>query len=154
MHNALTMSDRLRLEPRYDRGAELLIAGLAETNLQRIPGLWERFGPYIGTLPSQVGTVAYGVCPNATDDTYIAGVEVASTGDLPAELTTLRIAAANYAVFTHRAHISTIRATYEAIFTQWRPHHDILDAPFFERYGDDFDPQTGTGSVEIWMPIP
>jgi AraC family transcriptional regulator len=148
------MPEQPLAEPRYERGRELLVAGLAETDLERIPALWERFGPYIGTLPAQLGTTAYGVCPNGDDDTYIAAVEVATAGGLPDGFTTLRLAAANYAVFTHRDHISTIRATYGAIFAEWRPHHDMLDAPFFERYGDDFDAQTGTGAVEIWMPIP
>jgi AraC family transcriptional regulator len=29
----------------------------------------------------------------------------------------------------------------------------VADAPNFERYGPDFDPRTGTGVVEIWVPI-
>ena len=24
---------------------------------------------------------------------------------------------------------------------------------FFERYGEAFDPQTGTGGIEVWLPI-
>ncbi len=27
------------------------------------------------------------------------------------------------------------------------------DAPNFERYGESFDPRSGTGGVEIWIPI-
>jgi hypothetical protein len=27
------------------------------------------------------------------------------------------------------------------------------DAPSFERYGDGFDPVTGLGIVEIWIPL-
>jgi predicted transcriptional regulator YdeE len=27
------------------------------------------------------------------------------------------------------------------------------DAPDFERYGEDFDAQTGLGGVEIWLPL-
>ena len=28
------------------------------------------------------------------------------------------------------------------------------DAPdFLERYGEEFDPQTGTGGIEVWVPI-
>ncbi len=31
--------------------------------------------------------------------------------------------------------------------------HEAADAPDFERYGEEFDPRTGTGGVEIWIPI-
>jgi AraC family transcriptional regulator len=24
---------------------------------------------------------------------------------------------------------------------------------FFERYGEEFDPQTGMGGIEVWIPI-
>jgi AraC family transcriptional regulator len=29
----------------------------------------------------------------------------------------------------------------------------VADAPDFERYGEDFDPKSGTGNVEIWIPL-
>ncbi len=25
--------------------------------------------------------------------------------------------------------------------------------PFFERYGETFDPRTGTAGIEIWIPV-
>jgi AraC family transcriptional regulator len=32
--------------------------------------------------------------------------------------------------------------------------HVVVDAPdFFERYGEDFDPKTGMGGIEVWIPI-
>ncbi|WP_343717704.1 GyrI-like domain-containing protein, partial [Inquilinus sp.] len=116
------------------------------------------FGPQIAHVPNEVGDAAYGVCCN-TDDAgnfdYIAGVEVASFDDLPAELSRVRIPAQRYAVFAHRAHISRIRATHYTIWTQWLPEsgHAFADAPSFERYSRDFDPWAGTGLVEIWMPL-
>jgi AraC family transcriptional regulator len=58
-------------------------------------------------------------------------------------------------VFYHRDHISTIRATFHAIFNTWLPEsgHRIAEGPEFEKYGKDFDPQRGTGTVEIWIPV-
>jgi AraC family transcriptional regulator len=58
-------------------------------------------------------------------------------------------------VFTHREHISRIRSTWHTIFNQWLPAsgYSIADAPDFESYSEDFDPHTGTGVVEIWIPI-
>jgi AraC family transcriptional regulator len=58
-------------------------------------------------------------------------------------------------VFHQRDHIATIRATCAAIWNTWLPAsgHAAADAPTFERYGPEFDPLTGTGGFEIWVPI-
>lgn len=144
-------------EPRIEVGRRLLLAGLTERDYKRIPVLWQRFGPYIGVLSGQVGHDSYGVCANADDDgnfTYLAAVEVGTFYDVPTELTTLRLPESRYAVFVHRDHVSTIRSTFQAIWRQWQPQNDVIDAPFFEHYGDDFDADAGTGPVEIWIPIP
>jgi AraC family transcriptional regulator len=146
--------------PRYETGPVLLIAGLGgrfrfETN-QTIPQLWQRFTPYLGTIPNQRGGTTYGVCCNADgagNFDYIAGIEVASFDDLPAEFARLRLAARRYAVFTHRGHISTLRGTVQAIWNTWLPAsgHTVADAPDFERYDEAFRPPNG--DVEIWLPI-
>ncbi len=148
--------------PRFETGRALLIAGLGarytfESN-QGIPEQWRRFDPYIGNIPTQVGRVAYGVCCNsdgAGSFEYVAGVEVASFADVPGELSRVRIAAQRYAVFSHRAHISTLRATVYTIWNQWVPAsgHTIVQAPDFERYDARFDARTGLGTIEIWLPI-
>jgi AraC family transcriptional regulator len=102
--------------------------------------------------------VAYGVCCNSDGQgsfDYVSGVEVTSFSDLPAGFARLRIAARRYAVFAHQGHISTIRRTIGTIWGRWLPQSglEVADAPDFERYGEDFDPQRGTGTVEIWVPI-
>jgi AraC family transcriptional regulator len=102
--------------------------------------------------------VAYGVCCNADgagNFDYIAGVEVSSFDQLPAELRRVRIPAQRYAVFTHRDHISTMRGTVYTIWNKWLPAsgHDVADAPDFERYDERFDPLSGIGEVEIWLPL-
>ena len=63
--------------------------------------------------------------------------------------------AQKYAVFSHREHISTIRSTWITVWNKWLPEsgHELVDASDFERYGDEFDPQTGNGGLEIWVPI-
>jgi AraC family transcriptional regulator len=70
-------------------------------------------------------------------------------------LSRVRIAAQRYAVFTHAEHISTIRRTIKTIWNKWLPEsdHQLADAPNFERYGEAFDPRTGLGGLEIWIPI-
>ncbi len=148
--------------PRFETGRTLLVAGLGEryrfeTN-HGIPLQWQRFVPYLGSIPGQVGNVTYGVCCNsdgAGNFEYIAGVEVSSFDELPGEFRRVRIPAQRYAVFTHRDHISTMRGTVYTIWNQWLPNsgYEVADAPDFERYDDRFDPQSGTGEVEIWLPL-
>jgi AraC family transcriptional regulator len=148
--------------PRLVSGAPLLIAGLGERytceTSTAIPAQWQRFLPHFGNVPGQVGRVAYGVCCNSDGEgsfDYVCGVEVTGFSDLPPELTRVRIPAQRYAVFPHLGHISTIRRTISTIWGKWLPAsgHEAADAPDFERYGEDFDPQTGMGTVEIWIPI-
>jgi AraC family transcriptional regulator len=149
--------------PRFETLKPLLIAGLAERydceSSKAIPAQWQRFVPYIGNIPDQVGgTTAYGVRHNSDEDgnfDYIAGVEVASFSQLPVELGRVRIPAQTYAVFSHGDHVSTIRRTINTVWTRWLPEssHRVADAPDFERYGKEFDPRTGMGGLEIWIPI-
>jgi AraC family transcriptional regulator len=148
--------------PRIQDGRALLIAGLGEhfifENTAGIPALWQRFDEHLGSVPGQVGEIAYGVCYN-TDDSgafdYIAGVEVADFAALSKDFARLRVTEQRYAVFTHQEHVSTIRGTFTAIFNDWMPQsgHRMADAPAFERYDERFDSRTGMGGFEIWIPL-
>jgi AraC family transcriptional regulator len=114
--------------------------------------------PMIGHLPGQVGMVTYGVCCNgdgAGSFDYVCAVEVAGFDGLPPELARLRLAARRYAVFTHAGHLSGLRATVHSIWTRYLPGSGltVAAAPDFERYGERFDPRSGGGEVEIWIPV-
>jgi AraC family transcriptional regulator len=148
--------------PRFEISKAMLVAGLGERvsqdNGAGIPGLWQRFHQYLQNLPGRIGPVAYGVCCNGDDAgnfDYIAGVEVGDFSDLPREFSRVRIPEQRYAVFTHTDHVSTIRGTINTIWNQWLPSsgHKVADAPTFERYDERFDPATGNGGFEIWVPI-
>jgi AraC family transcriptional regulator len=147
---------------RIENGKPLLIAGLEERytweTSKAAPAQWQRFVPYLGNISRQVGRTTFGVSHNGDDEgnfDYIAGVEVADFSDLPAAFSRLRIGPQKYAVFSHREHISTIRRTVKTIWSKWLPEsgHEVADAPNFERIGEEFDPQTGMGGFEIWIPI-
>ena len=147
--------------PRFEHGRALLIAGLGarydRESSKAIPSQWQRFTPEIGNIPSQVGWVTYGVCCNSDEEgnfDYIAGVEVKSFSELPAELARIRIPARRYAVFTHRDHVASIRRTWNTIWNKWMPEsgHEVADAPDFERY-ENFDPEKGTGYIRETLRI-
>lgn len=148
--------------PRFENLKTLLIAGLSERytaeTCANIPAKWQRFAPNIGHIPGQVGRTAYGVVCNSDDagnTDYISGVEVSDFSRVPAEFTRLRIPENRYAVFAHRDHIAAIRRTWFTIWNKWLPEsgHQVAEAPEFERYGEEFDPRTGLGGLEIWIPI-
>jgi AraC family transcriptional regulator len=147
---------------RFVDGKLLLIAGVGErydcNSSAGIPAQWQRFLPHFGRVAGQVGKVAYGVCCNGDDAgnfDYIAGVEVTDFSQLPRDWARVRIAPQRYAVFAHPGHISTIRGTWNAIWNEWLPTCGLerADAPDFERYGEMFDPVSGSGGLEIWIPV-
>ena len=148
--------------PRFETARPLLVAGVGERynceNGAGIPNQWQRFSRSVEDIPHRVGMVAYGVCCNSDDAgnfDYIAGVEVSDFSDLPRPFSRVRIPEQRYAVFTHRDHVSTIRRTINTIWNHWLPESGLkaADAPVFERYGENFDPVTGNGGFEIWVPV-
>lgn len=149
-------------QPRYEQCGPLDIVGLpknftSETRSQ-IPALWERFAKWIGHVPHQVGNVAYGVIRNNDKGRgfyYMAGVAVSATTAVPDDLRLVHLPLQDYAVFTHQGPVSQLFQTMCTIYQLWVPQAgDVLaDAACFERYGEDFDPRTGLGTIEIWLPI-
>jgi AraC family transcriptional regulator len=147
--------------PRIVASDALLIFGLGQRYNRSnagIPSQWDRFLPYLGTIPNQIGQVAYGVICN-TDDTgsveYICGVQVSEFPAYPAEFTRLRIPPQTYAVFEHHDHVSAVSDTWQTIWNHALSSAGYVatDGPAFERYGEQFDGRTGLGGLEIWVPI-
>jgi AraC family transcriptional regulator len=156
-----TLSDTLA-PPRFETAKAFLVAGISERiscdNGAIIPGMWHRFNQEVADIPARVGNVAYGVCCNGDDAgnfDYIAGVEVGDYSDLPRRFGRIRIPEQRYAVFTHTDHVASIRRTVNTIWNQWLPASGLkaADAPNFERYDEKFDPATGNGGFEIWVPV-
>ena len=146
----------------------MVLAGLGRvltwSEMGEIPRLWNEFGPRIGSVPGEVGEAAYGVnlAPPADggDFGYMAAVEVSDPAVVPADLSTLSVPAKRYAVFPHRGHVTELTRTIGAIMSEWLPqsgHRSPEVGPggmvFLERYSEQFDPETGRGGMEVWMPI-
>ena len=152
----------LGLDPRFENGREMLIAGFSATvtpdKRHLMPELWGRMCPHLGKVPGQAGPGTYSICWNfqagCTFD-YLAGVEVRDTKQLPEGFTHLHIPARRYAVFTHHEHVSKLPDTYEIIWSKWAPESGLktAEAPIVERYTEKFNPETLIGGTEIWIPL-
>ena len=149
------------IEPvRFEDGKTMLMVGLSErcANNMNIPAQWQRFVPHLGHIPGQIGWTTFGVICNGDDAgnfDYMCAVEVKDFSRVPPELSTLRIPEQHYAVFHHGGHISTIKQTFSTIFNKWLPasEYKTSGGPEFERYTQAFNPATGNGGVEIWIPV-
>jgi AraC family transcriptional regulator len=153
---------KILAEPRFEHGHFLLIAGLggrftADTT-HGIPQLWEKFIPHIGKVPGQKDDVTYGICCNPDGKggfEYIAGVEISKLDDLPEHYRWIEVQPQYYAVFEHKGPLDALPQAFQYIWKSWLPQsgREAADAPEFERYSADFNPETGEGVLEIWLPL-
>ena len=148
--------------PRLENGKPMLIAGLREQikTIASIPALWQRALAH--KIPNRLTPIDYGVVfncfPGSESFDYLAGAEV-SAATKPPGFTHVSIQAHKFLVFQHTGHVSKLCETIEAI-NKWLPESGYKAPPpspgtpnFFERYGEDFNPQTGMGGMEVWFPI-
>jgi AraC family transcriptional regulator len=148
--------------PKFVSGPAMLFVGLAQRQsfaaTQEIPGQWRRFMAAYEDIPNKVTPIPFGISTNMDEDgnfEYMCGVQVSDASDLSKGLSKLSAPAQRYAIFQHLDHVSKIAATYSAIWNDWLPAHAhrVADGPCLERHLETFDPLTGLGGVEIWIPI-
>ena len=148
--------------PRIIFGQPMIVVGLSErhslANPQTIPAQWQKFMSLYHKIPNKTDPAPLGVSTNLDDDgrfDYICAVQVSAAPEVPAGLIELKIPKQSYAVFVHRDHVSQISATYSAIWNDWLPNHkrEPIEGPSLERHMKTFDPRTGLGGVEIWIPL-
>ena len=156
--------------PTFANGRPLFVAGLREdytfARRQQIPEQWRRFGErWFGRVPGGVGRDAYGVvltppAGGGADFTYVCGVEVSDPSLAPAELHRLSIPAYRQARFVHEGPVAELPATIDAAMA-WLARSGLAidaaarpDVPgLVEWYGASFDPATGRGDMEVWVPV-
>lgn len=154
--------------PRFEQRPPLRIAGLrARLGDPAVvaPALWQRFAPQVGQVTNALDRVGYGLCLRAADGEagcfdYVAGCAVADFDGLPDDWARVSLPASRYAVFPHRQHVSKLQVTVGAIFAHGLRDVGCEAVPagpdqvgFFERYGESFDPRTGSGDIEVWVPV-
>src|SRR5436305_14850514 len=156
------------LTPRIENRDAILIAGSQKhytaQNLNELESQWESL-PF-GKIPGQRGKVGYGVVfdgkENECDFEYLAGAEVSTFDGLPMHSARVSVPAQKYAIFPHRDHVSKLRNTIDAAVKTWLRQalaNGIAAPPspgqpwMIEYYGEDFDPKTGMGTMEVWFPV-
>jgi AraC family transcriptional regulator len=152
--------------PRLQDRRALLMAGLQEhytpETMDTIPAQWKRL-PF-GKIPGQLGRMAYGVVLNLDEKSgafdYFCGVEISTISPAHANFKTYKSPAQKYAIFCHRDNVSRLRESIHAIFNSWLPtsgqtlaHPTTTSPNLVEYYGENFDPESGTGDMEVWIPI-
>jgi AraC family transcriptional regulator len=157
------LPDQVRLEPpRLVTEPLRRFVGLAEqcsfAETARIPAQWQRFMEYYGTIDHISAEIPVGVAHPGDDEgrfIYMCAVEVARFGANAPQLTTLEIPSRTYAVFEHRGHVSTIYATYTAIWNDALPAtgRTLAESPVLERHNPTFDTRTGEGGLTLWIPL-
>jgi AraC family transcriptional regulator len=155
-------------QPRFEEPGVLMLAGLAKRytsdKLALLPIQWSELRSQLGFFHGRLGNKAYGVWNDVISGgpvfTYFAGVAVGEFSPIHPSLSRYRIRPQRYAVFTHRGNAGDIRRTAEAAVGQWLPKsgrehaRPDPDAPdFLEVYGETFDPATGSGDIEVWLPV-
>ena len=149
-------------EPRIEKRKSMLLAGLVQTYAMKdiggIPSQWEKFNAWYGQIPDTVGGSYYGASLSYTEEKgceYMCAVEVSDKSDLPKTLATYTVPAATYAIFRQPGHITLMRPTIGTAWSRWLPQsgHTADEAPLIECYGPEFDPVTGNGGFEIWLPL-
>jgi AraC family transcriptional regulator len=162
---ALDMIEEGRPDPtpvRYERAESMTFIGVMGrhgfSSVENIPAQWRRFMEHYPRIPGKVDPIPVGVTlplDENGDFDYLCVVQVTSAVENPRDLTRLDVPAHNYAVFQHRDHVATLRGTYSAIWNnrlaagKWT----AACAPILERHHPMFDPATGHGGVEIWVPL-
>jgi len=135
--------------------------------LEGIPAQWRAFMPDFGRLtgarPIPIGVLGPADAAGRFD--YLCAAEDPDPADLPPGFKRLRLPARAYAVFDHGGHVSTIRATYAAIWDRALSPEGLAAAgladlglapaaaPSLERHNPTFDPATGLGGLSVWIPL-
>lgn len=163
----LHLQGGISMEPRFETRDSEKVVGLAGSfvpnSFDKIAALWDRFNPRRNEILHTKPTYDLGVCGaripgfKLSDEEfiYIACAPVTEVENIPDGMVSYTVPACRYAVFTHKGHISKITHTVNYIWGTWLPKSSYKQAmsPDFELYDARFDPESGTGEVDIYLPV-
>lgn len=142
-------------------GVELITTLSDEKDFGEIPKFWEKVmsDGLIDTIPNKkFPDTILGVSMNFKADgafSYVIGVEVLGSDNIPEGMICSTIPAANYAVFTAHGQIpKSIQDTSNYIYKEWLPNSDYKRAETaeFELY-DDRCQRGEDAEVDIYLPV-
>lgn len=155
------MTSSLSLQPRIEQRPALRLAGticdyaFADGDMLRaLPMQWAAFGALIPMPPEGGEPISFGVALPTEDPgcfRYMTAYPLAPGEATPARLSQLTVPAGTYLVFPHIGHVSTLNKTVSAACAGRRPAKGFPS--FLEYYGSGFDPATGLGDIEVWLPL-
>ena len=154
-------------KPRIETSPAFTVAGLRKQHpfgnamFGAIAGQWQEFGPMIPRVVNPKGRASFGLCFDMTGNKsafdYLTGVEVTSLDGVEQPFAGVTLPAKTYAVFVHEGHVSrlheTVKSAWDWLPTSGRKLDEAGGPTFFERYGETFDPRSGTGEIEVWFPV-
>ena len=124
-----------------------------------IPKLWYRFLARMHEPRGIHPGMSYGLCMNAPEGSfegefeYVAGVEVADDGEIPADMVYREVPANKYAVFTHNGPLDTLKDSMYDIYSN-REGLAWAESNFnMEVYTEDFIPGHPDSRLYIYMAI-
>ena len=171
--NAISLVEAIRMDPaeaiklpppKIERQPPLRLAGLNQhytaATLAGIPDQWTRFHPFIKAMVGTASGDAFAVVGRMDGGVdgfdYFVAIPIKPGVELLAGLTEMTLPAARYARIHHEGHVSQLRATCAAAFDWLASSGHEADTAWFsflEYYGPDFDPSTGSGTVEVWIAL-
>lgn len=147
------------LQPQFVTKPAFTVVGLrirTRPMAQDIPQLWDKFVPRIREIQHGIEPqVSYGLMGNfdlqAGAMDYMAGNPVKTIAELPKGMTSWDVPTNTYAVF--ETTLPKISETFDAIYNTWLPASGYQQAagPYFERYGENFSPDTP--KLSIYIPV-
>ena len=149
--------------PQLKQLGRMRLVGLAApcsyNGTTHIPAQWQRFmSSHYDAIPEKVESMPIGICEPPDDEgsfRYVCAAEVKAFERRSPDLTYIETKPRAYAVFRHNEHVSKIFDTYSAIWNKALPEmaRTMADGPVMEFHNDAFDPDTGLGGLQIWVPL-
>lgn len=151
--------------PRIERRKAMTIAGIREHystkgfKFAMFPAQHQRMEEELGGVSDRVGDAVYQLLWGMFEDTggfdYFVGVAVEEGSWLPDDFARVQLPAQRYAIFRGGHDVSSGDIA-RAIWFGWLPssgYEPAGDPQFIEVPGAGYDPESGLGEYETWVPL-
>lgn len=155
MPNTTSIAPRIEQRPSLHLIGSICDYSLSDGDMLRaLPLQWAALSPLIPRPAAGVEPVTFGVALPVQDPScfrYMTAYPAAADDTPPRGLSLVTLPAGSYLAFQHDGHVTTLHRTVSAACEGRRPIEGLPG--FLEYYGPDFDPATGLGDIEVWLPL-